>query len=72
LYDCDFPGTRNDYGLMDERAAIAKAESTVANLNLNWGQAFAVNVGAHWVVLITYTGAMLGLAMAALRWKDRR
>jgi len=72
LYDCNFPGVRNDLGLTDEGTAIAKAQNTIANLNLNWGQAFAVNVGAHWVVLITYTGAMLGLAMAALRWKDRR
>jgi len=72
LYDCDFPGVQNDVGLTDETMAVVKAENTVANMNLNWGQAFDVNVGAHWVVLLTITAAMLGLAMAALRWKDRR
>ena len=72
LYDCNFPGVRNDLGQTDEMTAIVKAENKIANMNLNWGQAFAVNVAAHWVVLLTITGAMLGLAMAALRWKDRR
>lgn len=72
LYECDFPGVRNDFGTMDETAAIVKAENTIANINENWGQSFNVNVGGHWAVLLTITVAMLGLAMAALRWKDRR
>jgi ABC-type multidrug transport system ATPase subunit len=72
LYDCDFPGVQNDVGLTDEGTAIARAENSVANMNLNWGQSFDVNVGGHWVALLAITGAMLGLAMAALRWKDRR
>jgi hypothetical protein len=72
LYECDFPGVRNYSGTMDETTAIVKAENTIANMNENWGQSFNVNVGGHWAILLTYTVAMLGLAMAALRWKDRR
>jgi ABC-type multidrug transport system ATPase subunit len=71
-YECDFPGVRNDFGTTDDATAVVKAENKIANMNENWGQSFNVNVGAHWVILITITCGMLGLAMAALRWKDRR
>ena len=60
---------------MDEqeaKEAIVQAESTIHNIDESWGQAFDVNIAAHWSVLLAIMAAMLGLVMASLRWKDRR
>jgi ABC-type multidrug transport system ATPase subunit len=72
LYECDFPGVRTDLALTDPQMAIAEAESTISNIDRNWGQTFDVNVATHWVILLAITAFWFGLAMAALRWKDRR
>jgi len=49
-----------------------KPKSTIDNIDENWGQAFDVNVVAHWGVLLAIIAAMLGLVIASLRFKDRR
>jgi hypothetical protein len=72
LYECDFPGVRSDLALTDPQMAIAEAESTISTIDKNWGQTFDVNVAAHWAVLVTITAVWLGLAVGALKWKDRR
>ena len=72
LTECDFPGVRPDVEPVDEqeaKEAIVQAESTIHNIDESWGQAFDVNIAAHWSVLLAIMAAMLGLVMASLRGK---
>jgi len=72
LYNCDFPGVRTDTETMNPQEAVAKAQNTITNMDENWGHAFNVNIAVNWTVLVVIMAAMLGLAMGALRLKDRR
>lgn len=75
LYVCDFPGVRPENEPQNEQEAqeaVLQAENTIDHMDENWGQAFNINVLAHWGVLLLIMATMLGLVIASLKLKDRR
>ena len=65
LTQCDFPGIRQSPTADD-------AQKSIVNMKENYGDAFSVNLAAHWGVLAAFIVGLFVMVVGVLRWKDKR
>lgn len=72
--ECEFPGVYDYYNpaIDDPQIAVDRAEGMIKGMDENYGQAFKVNVFAHWGVLLVIMATLFALVLVVLRWKDRK